>query len=86
MNLNDQLAPSLFDFVGGPNLYSRKRGHPRLRLRHLPFRIGIGARDAWMACMQAAREEVIGSARLRDLLLHQLFKVADSMRNSDASL
>ena len=36
--------------------------------------------------MQAAREEVIGSARLRDLLLHQLFNVADSMRNSDASL
>lgn len=39
-----------------------------------------------MACMQAALEEVMGSARLRDLLLHQLFKVADSMRNSDASL
>jgi hemoglobin len=86
MNLNDQLAPSQFDFVGGPNLYSRERGHPRLRLRHLPFRIGIAERDAWMACMQAALEEVIGAARLRALLLHQLFKVAGSMRNSDASL
>ena len=55
-------------------------------MRHMPFRIGIAERDAWMACMQAALEEVIGSARLRDLLLQQLFKAADWMRNSDASL
>lgn len=80
------LKKYLAEWLGGPNLYSRERGHPRLRMRHMPFRIGIAERDAWMACMQAALEEVIGSARLRDLLLQQLFKAADWMRNSDASL
>ncbi len=76
----------LAEWLGGPKRYSEERGHPRLRLRHQPFRIGIAERDAWMLCMRAAMEEVIGSACLRELLLQQLFKVADWMRNSDVHL
>ena len=77
------LKKYLAEWLGGPSRYSKERGHPRLRMRHQPFRIGIAERDAWMLCMGAALEEVVGSARLRELLLQQLFKVADWMRNSD---
>jgi len=44
----------LSQFFGGPDVYSQRRGHPRLRARHLPFRIGRKERDAWVAHMEAA--------------------------------
>ncbi len=75
------LKKYLAEWLGGPKRYSEERGHPRLRMRHMPFKIGIAERDAWLLCMQGAMEEVIGSARLRELLMQQLFKVADWMRN-----
>jgi hemoglobin len=77
------LKKYLAEWLGGPDLYSRERGHPRLRMRHLPFRIGAAERDAWLLCMRGALEEVVASHRLRDLLLQLLFKTADWMRNSD---
>ena len=42
-------------WMGGPQTYSEQRGHPRLRMRHLPFSIGTAERDAWMLCMTGAR-------------------------------
>lgn len=42
---------------GGPNNYVPERGHPRLRMRHAPFRINVAARDRWMSHMSAAIEE-----------------------------
>jgi hemoglobin len=77
------LKKYLAEWLGGPDLYSRERGHPRLRMRHLPFRIGAAERDAWLLCMRGALEEVVGSKPLRELLLQRLFKTADWMRNSD---
>lgn len=77
------LKKYLAEWLGGPDLYSRERGHPRLRQRHLPFRIGVAERDAWMACMRGALEEVVGSSRLRERLLQALFRIADWMRNAD---
>jgi hemoglobin len=71
----------LAEWLGGPAVYSRERGHPRLRIRHGPFRIGAAERDAWMLCMSGALEEVVGSERLRELLLQLLYKIADWMRN-----
>ena len=44
----------LSQYWGGPPLYSRERGHPRLRLRHAPFQITQRARDAWLAAMTTA--------------------------------
>jgi hemoglobin len=44
----------LIQFFGGPDRYDRLRGHPRLRLRHAPFRIGAAERDAWLRHMLAA--------------------------------
>ena len=69
------------EWLGGPSLYSQERGHPRLRMRHLPFSIGAPERDAWMLCMRGAIEEVVGSEPLRESLLEKMFKTADWMRN-----
>lgn len=48
----------LRQFFGGPTDYSTQRGHPRLRMRHQPFRIDQQARDAWLSHMLAAIDEV----------------------------
>ena len=45
-------------YFGGPQRYHEQRGHPRLRMRHMPFTIGLVERDAWVSCMLAAIEEV----------------------------
>jgi hemoglobin len=77
------LKKYLAEWLGGPPRYSEERGHPRLRMRHLPFRIGTAERDAWMLCMRGAMEEIVSSEELRSTLLQQLFKTADWMRNTD---
>jgi hemoglobin len=75
----------LFDFLsgwmGGPQLYVEKYGHPMLRRRHLPFAIGDAERDQWMLCMHQALEETVADASLRQELLNAFQKVADHMRN-----
>ncbi len=50
------LARFLMQYWGGPTTYSEERGHPRLRMRHMPFTIGQAERDAWMRHMTAAVE------------------------------
>lgn len=75
----------LYDFLtgwmGGPQLYVEKHGHPMLRRRHLPFPIGDSERDQWMHCMQLALEEVVTDEKLRDELYQAFMKVAQHMRN-----
>jgi hemoglobin len=53
----ERQALFMIQFFGGPTTYSDRRGHPRLRARHLPFRIDQRARDAWMGHMRAALAE-----------------------------
>jgi hemoglobin len=53
----EHLALFLTQFFGGPEVYSQRRGHPRLRARHLPFRIGRAERDAWVKHMLAALDQ-----------------------------
>ena len=50
----DRLRLFLIQYWGGPNTYSTERGHPRLRLRHAPFRVGVAERDAWLRHMRTA--------------------------------
>lgn len=52
------MALFLAQFFGGPPEYSVLRGHPRLRMRHSPFRIGPAERDAWLSHMLAAIDDV----------------------------
>ena len=78
-------ADSLFKFLsgwfGGPPLYIRERGHPRLRMRHMPFAIGGAERDQWLQCMrQVLREQVTDSA-LRAALERAFVGMADHMVN-----
>ncbi len=50
----ERLTLFLMQYWGGPNTYSATRGHPRLRMRHAPFRVGPAQRDAWLRHMRAA--------------------------------
>ena len=80
-NAQDKLFMFLSGWMGGPSLYIEKFGHPRLRMRHLPFSIDEAARDQWMLCMQHALNDVVQDQSLRDELMHALYGVADFMRN-----
>jgi hemoglobin len=50
-------AEFLIQYFGGPTDYSNRKGHPRLRMRHMPFAIGVDERNAWVACMRGALED-----------------------------
>ena len=80
-------AESLFEFLsgwfGGPPLYSNRKGHPRLRMRHLPYPVGPVERDEWMLCMRLALTDQVEEVRLRDALIETFQKMADHMINTD---
>ena len=71
----------LCGWLGGPQYYTGRFGHPRLRMRHLPFRIGTAERDQWVACMDQAMGEVGVDEALRARLKQSFFETADWMRN-----
>lgn len=54
----DHLRLFLIQYWGGPRTYSDTRGHPRLRMRHAPFRVTPEARDHWLAHMKVALDEL----------------------------
>ena len=72
----------LCGWLGGPSYYEDRFGHPRLRMRHMPFRIGIVERDQWLACMDQAMGETGVPDDLRARLRESFFKTADWMRNT----
>ncbi|MEM9282122.1 MAG: globin [Verrucomicrobiota bacterium] len=61
--------------------YIKERGHPRLRMRHMPFSIGEAERDRWLELMAEAIEEIGLQGEARDLLFAFFDQVADFMRN-----
>jgi hemoglobin len=71
----------LSGWLGGPQLYVEKRGHPRLRMRHFNFQIDQAAGEAWMHCMRLALEETVQDGLLREMLRGSFQRVADHMRN-----
>lgn len=82
----EKLFMYLSGWLGGPQRYVEKFGHPRLRARHLPFAIGRAERDQWMMCMRQALQEVVVDVELRSRLETALASLADHMRNqSDSS-
>ena len=72
----------LCGWLGGPQHYTDRFGHPKLRLRHMPFSIGILERDQWLACMDQAMGETGVPEVLRARLRDSFFQTADWMRNS----
>ena len=81
-NARQRLFWFLCGWLGGPQHYTERFGHPRLRARHMPFSIGILERDQWLACMDQAMGETGVDAELRERLKTSFFQTADWMRNS----
>jgi len=77
----DKLNLFLNGWMGGPELYQEKYGHPMLRARHLPFPIGSTERNQWLDCMQRAMDEVAIDDQLKARLHESFFATADWMRN-----
>ena len=84
----DEARQKLFWFLcgwlGGPDYYQERFGHPRLRMRHMPFSIGIQERDQWVACMDQAMGEIDVPEALRTRLKASFMNTADWMRNRGA--
>jgi len=80
-------ADSLFKFLsgwfGGPALYIRERGHPRLRMRHAAYAIGPVERDEWLLCMRQALAEQVADDTLRAGVLRAFEEMAQHMVNTD---
>ncbi|MES2474831.1 MAG: globin [Verrucomicrobiota bacterium] len=77
----ERLAGFLIFRLGGSTHYVETRGHPRLRMRHMPFRIGVAERDRWLELMTAAMDETSVPDEARAFLIPFFEMVADSMRN-----
>ncbi len=68
-------------WLGGPPLYTDKRGHPQLRRRHLPFPIGQSEADEWLRCMRVAMDRSGVEGPIRDFLESKLAPLALHMIN-----
>ena len=77
----DKLHLYLTTWTGGPPIYVERYGHPRLRMRHFPFRIGMRERDEWLWCMDQALSEHEMPDELRAQLRERFHALADHMRN-----
>lgn len=77
----DKLFWFLCGWLGGPDLYVSRFGHPRLRARHLPFAIASVERDQWLRCMAWAMQDCEVELQLQERLMQSFFNTADWMRN-----
>ena len=73
----------LSGWTGGPQLYVEKYGHPRLRMRHMPFAISSIERDQWIWCMHKALDESQLDPRAVEYLKKHLAESADFLRNRE---
>ena len=73
----------LSGWMGGPQLYVERFGHPRLRARHLPFPIGESERDQWLLCMDKALAQTGASAELVEMLKIPMYRVANAVKNRE---
>lgn len=77
----EKLFLFLSGWSGGPQLYVERFGHPRLRMRHMPFPIGSAERDQWLWCMNKALEQSGLDPRVVEFLKGRFAEVADFLRN-----
>ncbi|SDZ41466.1 hemoglobin [Micromonospora pattaloongensis] len=78
----ERMTLFLMQYWGGPNTYSAQRGHPRLRMRHAPFRIGVAERDAWLRHMRHAVDSLGLPADQHAMLWDYLERAAHFMVNA----
>lgn len=72
----------LEQYWGGPTTYSEERGHPRLRMRHMPFAVTPEQRDRWLTHIMAACDAVDLEPELDALLRDYLVRAAYSLVNT----
>ena len=77
----EKLFMFLAGWTGGPQLYIERYGHPFLRRRHLPFKIGEEERDQWIYCMTKGMLNLKMDEKKIKALLNALYPIADFMRN-----
>ena len=77
----EKLKFFLTGWMGGPDTYSPKYGHPMLRARHLPCKIGAKERNQWLVCMYQAMEDCGIDGNAAKQLEESFFNTADWMRN-----
>jgi hemoglobin len=77
----EKLFMFLSGWTGGPQLYIKRYGHPFLRRRHLPFKIGEEERDQWIYCMTKGLLNLKMEEEKIKALLNALYPIADFMRN-----
>ena len=70
-------------YWGGPRTYDTERGHPRLRMRHMPFAIGPVERDAWLRLMGEAIDASAATPDVAERLHAYIDMAAEAMRNRD---
>jgi len=78
----DRLRMFLEQYWGGPTTYSQQRGHPRLRLRHQPFKVNPDARDRWLKHMRTAVDSLDLSPLHHETLWDYLERAAHAMVNT----
>jgi hemoglobin len=76
-----RLALFLVQYWGGPTTYLDERGHPKLRMRHFPFRIGAVERDRWVHHMLRAVERTTDDDQVRTMLIEYFVPAAEHLRN-----
>ena len=79
---NERMRMFLEQYWGGPGTYSEQRGHPRLRMRHAPFKVDFDARDRWLAHMHTAVKSLQLPPLYEDTLWDYFERAAHSMVNS----
>ncbi|MFD2025877.1 globin [Promicromonospora aerolata] len=81
----ERLTMFLEQYWGGPNTYSAQRGHPRLRMRHVPFKVNPDARDRWLAHMRTAVDSLglapIHESQLWDYLERAAFSMINTFED-----
>lgn len=77
----ERLRLFLVQYWGGPMTYMEVRGHPKLRLRHMPYLIGPKERDHWLMHMARAVEATTSDAALRAELMDYFASAAEHLRN-----
>ena len=77
----EKLKFFLTGWMGGPDIYTQKYGHPMLRARHLPYKIGSKERNQWLICMYQAMEDCGIDGEAAKQLEESFLNTADWMRN-----
>lgn len=78
-----RLRMFLEQYFGGPGTYSQERGHPRLRMRHVPFPVTLDMRDRWLRHMYAAMDTLELPAEHDELMRDYFFRAAHMLVNTD---